>query len=153
MARQWLAVLAVACGLLSGCLTKRQEAQLADFPRNRVFQPEAAPPLPEGKDHYFAEFDRGGSQSICLLRLAPDAALRKRYHAEHDLTLFVVSGSAIVEVEETRYFVTPGCSVLLPRLTAYAIMPNKSEKDFVAQMAFSPPLDKEAAEKDTFFED
>ncbi|NIM33370.1 MAG: hypothetical protein GTN60_18830, partial [Pseudomonas stutzeri] len=54
--------------------------------------------------------------------------LSKRFHKEHDLTLLVASGSAIVIVEETRYFVTPGSAVILPRYTAYSILPHRSER-------------------------
>lgn len=128
--------------LLGGCLSAREEAKQADFPRNRVFDPEGTPPLPPGKDHFFGEIDRGGTQSVCLLMLAPDAVLKKRYHAGHDLTLIVVSGSAIVQVEETRYFVKPGGAVFLPRMTAYTVMPHESEKAFTALMVFSPAFDQ-----------
>jgi len=31
--------------------------------------------------------------------------------------------------------------VVLPRMTAYAIIPNRSDRDFVALMVFSPPFD------------
>jgi mannose-6-phosphate isomerase-like protein (cupin superfamily) len=143
--------LAIVAGafLLSGCLSAREQAKLAEFPRNRVFQPESIGELPRGKDHGFGEMNRSGAQSLCLLMLAPDAMLKKRYHAEHDLTVFVVSGSAIVQVEETRYSVNPGAAVFLPRMTAYAVMPHESEKGFTAIMVFSPAFD----EKDTILED
>lgn len=135
--------------VLSGCLSAREEARLAEWPRNRVFEPESASALPQGRDHFFAEVDRSGSQSLCLLMLAPDAMLKKRYHAAHDLTMFVVAGSAIVGVEETRYLVKPGAAVCLPRMTVYAVMPHESEKGFTALMVFSPAFD----EKDTILED
>jgi mannose-6-phosphate isomerase-like protein (cupin superfamily) len=118
------------------------EARLDRFPHNRVFR---AGELQEIGDagYVFGEYDRGGEQSLCVLRLAPDTKLAKRYHAKMDMTLFVVEGSAIVEVEETRYFVTPGDAVLLPRYTAYAILPHRTEKPFTALMVFSPPYDKD----------
>lgn len=135
---------AVVCGMLllsCGCLTPRQEARLDRFPHNRVFLPDSAPKLPEGQAHRFYEFDAGEGQSICLLQLAPDAARQKRYHAYHDMTLFVVAGTAVVQVEGTRYFVTPGSAVLLPRLTAYAILPHRAEEPFQALLVYSPPFD------------
>ena len=148
-----LVMLVAGAMALTGCLTARQQAQMAAPPTNRVFQPESVAALPPDRDHYFGEFDRSGTQSICLLMLTPDAALTTRYHADHDLTLFVVSGSAIVQVEETRYFVGPGSAVLLPRLTAYSIVPKEMEnaaaKGLTALMVFSPPFN----EKDTKLEE
>lgn len=137
--------------LPAGCLTARQRAKEAEeFPRNRVFEPGSVSEMPAGKDFLFAEFDRGGTQSVCLLMLAPGAELKKRYHADHDMTMFVVSGEAIVAVEETRYTVKPGSAVLLPRLTAYTVLVSpKTDKGFTALVVFSPPFD----EKDTVLED
>lgn len=136
--------------LLSGCLTHRQEALLSQRPQNRVFEPgRSVAALAEGELFSFGEYDRGGAQSVCVLKLAPDAVLTKRYHARHDMTLFVVSGTAIVMVEETRYLVTPGSAVLLPRLTAYAIMPHDTEQELTALLIYSPPFDAE----DTILED
>ncbi len=146
-------VAALAALLPAGCLTRRQEARLTRQPTNRVFQPGQVEPLRPGETHAFGEFDRGGTQNLCVLRLAPDAALKKRYHKAHDLTLFVVAGSAIVMVEETRYFVEPGAAVVLPRYTAYQVMPHESEEDFVGLLVYSPPLDEKGAAEDTFLED
>jgi len=149
-ANGWLRA-AVLAGVLvmCGCLSEREQAVLSQFPRNRVFLPASVPELPAEKTDYLGEFDRSGTQDICLLVLAPEAALSRRYHAEHDMVLFVVAGSAVVKVEETRYFVEPGAAVLLPRLTAYAVTPHGSQEDFVALMVFTPPFDGE----DTVLED
>lgn len=135
-----LALLAATL-LLTGCVTPRMVAQERQFPRNRAFVPGKLEELESGEAYSFAEFDAGGSQGIYVLRLRPDAALRKRYHREHDMTMFVVSGKAIVVVEETRYFVTPGSAVLLPKLTAYTVKPHETDEEFVALLVFSPPYD------------
>ncbi|MGD2174451.1 MAG: hypothetical protein PVJ27_03525, partial [Candidatus Brocadiaceae bacterium] len=121
------------------CLTERQKAKQFRQPTNRLFEPDRLSPLAPDQTHAFGEYDGGGSQNVCVLQLAPDATLTKRYHKEHDLTLLAVAGSAIVIVEETRYFVTPGAAVVLPRYTAYAILPHRTEKEFVALMVYSPP--------------
>lgn len=135
--------------LLAGCLTRRQEALEARFPRNRVFEPGRLAQLDPEKPYFLGEWDRACTQSLCLLRVAPGAMLRKSYHAEHDMTLFVVAGSAILKVEETRYFVEPGSAVLLPRYTAYSVTPHQTQEEFVAVMVFSPGFDEE----DTFVEE
>lgn len=134
---------------LTGCLTARQEAVESRFPQNRVFERDRLTELGPEDSYFFGEWDRGGTQTICLLQLAPGTVLEKRYHAERDLTLLVVSGSAIVRVEETRYFVERSGAVVLPRYTAYSIVPHETDQDFVALMVFSPGYD----EDDTFLED
>jgi len=136
-----LAVLLAASLLITGCLTPRQEAQIFRQPTNRVFTSDALSPLPADLNSAFAEFDCGGSQNICILQLAKDAELSKRFHKRHDLTLLAVSGNAIVKVEEARYFIKPGMAVMLPRYTAYAIMPNETDTEFDALMIFSPPYE------------
>jgi mannose-6-phosphate isomerase-like protein (cupin superfamily) len=135
-----LAVLS-ACAAAAGCMTPRMEAKLDRFPRNRVFRAAELPAIGE-EGYVFGEYDRGGEQSLCLLQLAPDTRLAKRFHAGRDLTLFVVAGSAIVQVEETRYFVNPGDAVLLPRYTAYAVLPHMTEVPFSALLVYSPPYDQ-----------
>lgn len=139
--RTILTLLLAACATAMGCTTPRMEARLDRFPRNRVFRADELPEIGE-EGYVFGEYDRGGEQSLCLLQLAPDAALAKRFHKGMDLTLVVVEGSAIVQVEETRYFVKPGDAVLLPRYTAYAILPHKTETPFSALMVYSPPYEK-----------
>ena len=134
------AMLALAALALGGCLTPRQEAQLDVFPRNRTFTAEQVVPLGVERTAFLGEYDNGGGQSICILQLAPDAVLTKRYHTGSDLTLFVVSGRGIVQVEQTRYRVEPGSAVLLPRLTAYAVLPHGSDEEFVALLVYSPPF-------------
>ncbi len=144
-----LAVAVASVFLSVGCLTPREEAKLAAFPGNRVFDPQSVGELPEGKESYFGKVAQSSTQSVNLLVLAPDAMLKKRYHEQHDLTLVVVAGSAIVQVEETRYFVKPGEVVFLPRMTAYAVMPHETEKPFSALLIFSPPFEP----ADTMLED
>jgi mannose-6-phosphate isomerase-like protein (cupin superfamily) len=128
--------------LLAGCLTRRQQALVERRPHNRVFTPEEAE-IPEGQSYSFTHFDQGGSQDVMVLKLAPEAKLTRRYHADHDLTLIMSVGSAIVQVEETRYFVEQGAAVVLPRMTAYAVMPHRTEEPITAVMVYSPPYDPE----------
>jgi len=134
-------LLVLATVSLGGCLTPRQEAQLDVFPRNRTFNPAEIVPLGADRMAFLGEYDNGGGQSICILQLAPGALLEKRYHAWSDLTLFVVQGRGIVQVETTRYRVEPGSAVLLPHLTAYAVLPDGGDEEFVALLVYSPPFD------------
>ena len=137
----WGVVLAIVLLTPAGCLTPRQEAQLDVFPRNRTFQADEVVPLGAERTAFLGEYDNGGGQSICILQLAPGATLEKRYHTWSDLTLSVVQGRGIVQVETTRYRVEPGSAVLLPRLTAYAVLPDGGEEEFVALLVYSPPFD------------
>jgi len=123
---------------LGGCLTARQKAQLSRQPINRVFDPGEVAPLAWGEDQRLALHAQGGAQSICVLQLAKGAKLGKRYHKSHDVTLMVVSGSAIVRVEDVPYFVEAGSAVFLPRYTAYAVLPHKTETELVALLAYTP---------------
>lgn len=122
---------------LLGCLTNRQVAKLTRRPRNVVFKPTDAVPLTEGETHAFYEYDRGGSQSLFVLQLAADARLKKRYHEAHDLVLTVVRGSAIVQVEDTRYTADVGAAVVLPRYTAYSVLPTGGE-ELLAVLTYTP---------------
>jgi mannose-6-phosphate isomerase-like protein (cupin superfamily) len=141
----------VALPLVTGCLTARQRAVQMAQPTNRVFDPATADlTLPAGKAYSLSEWDRSGAQDMMLLLLAPNAKLEKRYHKEHDLTLLIVRGTAIVTVEDTPYFVGPGSAVFLPRLTAYALTPQKAEDgaqptEVAAMLVFTPPYDPEDA--------
>jgi len=137
--------------VLTGCLTERQQAVLWQQPANRVLDPAGIDmTLPAGKAYSLSEYDRSGTQDMMLLLLAPNAQLEKRYHKLHDLTLVILRGTAIVTVEETRYFVGPGSAVFLPRMTAYAVTPQKPKDgsapaEVAALLLFTPPYDPEDA--------
>ncbi len=141
----WLLAAAILV-FATGCLTHRQQAVLNQRPRNLVFDPrESVAELKPGELSAFAEYERTRAQNVCVLQLAPDAMLGERYHAAHDLTLVVVSGKAIVMVEKMRHFVGPGSAVVIPRFTAYTIMPHETTEEFRALMIYSPPFEGEDA--------
>ncbi len=145
----WLLAVAVLV-FATGCLTRRQQAVLNQRPRNLVFDPgESVAELPAGQLSAFAEYERTRGQNVCVLQLAPNGMLSERYHAGHDLTLFVVAGKAIVVVEKMRHFVGPGSAVVIPRFTAYTVMPHESDEEFRALLIYSPPFEGE----DAFLED
>jgi mannose-6-phosphate isomerase-like protein (cupin superfamily) len=137
-----LVALALAVLTLAGCMTERQQALADRAPRNRVFSPQSdLAPLGDGATHSFQVFDQGGTQTVCLLQLARGTKLAKRYHEAHDLTLCVLRGHAVVVVEETRYAVQAGSAVVLPRMTAYRIMPHEGAEDFAALAVYAPAFD------------
>jgi mannose-6-phosphate isomerase-like protein (cupin superfamily) len=144
-----LALAVVIVPSLTGCLTERQRALLNEQPANRVIDAAALDmKLPAGKAYSLSEYDRSGTQDMLLLLLAPDARLEKRYHRSEDLTLVIMRGTAIVTVEDTRYFVTPGSAVFLPRMTAYAVEPQKPKDGSVptaiaALLIYTPSYDPE----------
>jgi len=132
---------------LCGCQTARQRALEAHRPRNLIFpaekleEPEIR--LREGEQAAMILFERSGNQSLHVLQVAQGAMLQPRYHRSQDLTLLCIRGSAIVEVEETRYILNPRCAIFIPRLFTYKIVPHGSEEDFAAIAVFSPPYSVE----------
>jgi quercetin dioxygenase-like cupin family protein len=123
-------------GGLAGCLTAREEAVQFRMPQNHVFDPvEVSGEMAEGP---LALVNRAQGQSVCVLRLPMEDRLGKLYHAETDLTVVVVGGTAAVEVEEARYVAEKGDTIVLPRMTAYSIIPNDPEQPFVGLCVFSP---------------
>jgi len=144
------AALTVSVLLTLGCVSRRERVVMSRAPRNQAFTSDSVMlPLEEGEAYAFAEFERTRTHNLCLLRLARDASLSKRFHADHDMILLCSAGKAIVIVEDTRYAVAPGSVVVIPSLTAYSVLPNDPQNDFAAVMIFSPPFDG----RDTFLED
>ena len=99
--KNWIRLLAlgflVGQVALVGCTSPRQAALMARVPGNRIFQPDADT-LGMAEGAPLVEFDRAGSQNVCLLQLAGDATLAQRFHAAHDMVLCVVRGSGVVIV-------------------------------------------------------
>ncbi len=136
-----LAVLATLLLSTTGCLSPREQALVNRMPRNQVYQPDSDVLPLDGQAYVFAEFDRTRSQNSCLMRLARDARLQPRWHPKNDLVLTCVGGRGIILVEETRYPAVPGTTVVVPRMTAYGVIPNDPGADFSAVLIFSPPFD------------
>jgi len=134
-----VALILTASVLLTGCLTRRQRELVFRQPTNRVIGPELVEPLAPGESQASYVYNQSDAQNICMLQLAPGARLARRYHKAHDLTLVVISGSAVVVVEDTRYSVEAGSAVFLPRYTAYAVLPHETEEGFAALAIYSPP--------------
>lgn len=135
-------VVGIVLLLTGGCLSARQRDLLTRQPSDRVLEPQEFQ-LPEGEPYSYAERTSSGSQDLVVLQLDPDYRLNKRFHKEHDVTLFVARGRAIVTVEDTRYTVEQGAAVALPRYTAYSVLPQEQEEPLVLMMVFSPPYDGE----------
>ena len=141
-----LSVMLFGSVFLSGCRTAREKARQERRPENTVYEvPDQIPDLPEGQDATFSLWNQTEAQSVHLLQLSAEAALEKRYHAEHDVTILCLSGNAIVEVEGERHFVQPPAAVVIRRLWSYRIISHRSEEDFVALLIYSPPFEGEDA--------
>jgi mannose-6-phosphate isomerase-like protein (cupin superfamily) len=125
----------------SGCRSAREKARQTHRPRNTVFEVEEAVeefPLKEGALVSSHLWEQTEAQSIHLLQLARAAKFEKRFHKNHDLTLVCVRGSAIVEVEDERYFVEAPAAVFVPRKLTYAILPHKTDVPLAMLRIFSP---------------
>lgn len=129
--------------VVSGCRTARERAQHRRRPQNTVFEAgEQIPKLqiPEGQNALFTLWNQTDTQSIHILQVGKGAKVAQRYHANHDLTLLCLSGSAIVEVEGERHFVESPSTVVIRRLWSYQIIPHRTDEDFTALLVYSPPF-------------
>lgn len=126
---------------LSGCLSSRERMQLQRKPQNNVFQVaedmENAD-LVKDKRAAMALWNNTKTQSVFILQIRPDAKLTERYHRSHELTLQCLTGSAIIELQGERHFVTAPATIVIPRLWSYSITPHKSDEKFTAMAVFSP---------------
>ena len=139
-------MIVVMLAVLSGCQSGRGRFLEQHRPRNALFSPAEMLPdirLAQGEESFFLKLERGDHQSLHILQIARDARLTKRYHKGRDLTLFCIAGSAIVEVETERHFVTVSTSVFIPRYCTYAIIPHDAPSDFTALAVFSPPYSED----------
>ena len=131
----------IALFVSTGCRSAREKAQQRRRPQNVVFEAKQQIPeleLPEGQNASFTLWNQTNTQSIHLLQVDRDVKLTRRYHANHDMTLLCISGSAIVAVEQERHFVESPSAVVVPRLLSYEIIPHRTEEDFVALLVYSP---------------
>jgi mannose-6-phosphate isomerase-like protein (cupin superfamily) len=101
----------------------------------------AEDPLKQTERASLMLWEKTHTQSHHLLKVAPDAILKKRSHKHHDLSLTCLKGSAIVKVGEHRYFVQPRDTVVIPRMYAYEVRPHRAEGAFAAMAVFSPPFE------------
>ena len=133
----------MALFVLTGCRTAREKAQHRRRPQNTVFEAKEQLPelqLPEGQNATFTLWNQTDTQSVHVLQVSKDAKMGKRYHANHDLVLLCLSGSAIVEVEGERHFVESPSTVVVRRLWSYNVIPHRTEEDFTALLVYSPPF-------------
>ena len=142
--RFWSLTLAILLAVgLCGCQTPRQRVLEAHRPRNFIFEAERLREpdvqLQQGEPASMVLFEQSDNQSLHVLQVARDAVLEPRHHKAQDLTLLCVAGSAIVEIQGTRYILRPRSAVFVPRYFEYKIVPHESEEDFAAIAVFSPP--------------
>ncbi len=140
--------LMLVCFLLSvsvsGCRSRREVVLEKTETANMTFEPTRMPEdLQLGKEDMasFVLWDVSRYQSRHVLQLAPDAALKARYHRNYDMTLFGVSGIAVVSVEGRRHIMEQGTAIFIPRMHEYSITPHESPGNVIAVMVYSPPFD------------
>ncbi len=140
-----IAVLTLAvslCGLTTGCLTPHEQFVQTRQPGNEHFDPvELVTQMPPVKGCELVEVRRSPGQSVCLLRIATGSELALSRHVRTDITLIALSGAATLQLEDTRYAVTPGQVVTIPRMNNYAIRPVDGADGFAALVVFSPTYD------------
>ncbi len=129
---------------LPGCRTRREivleDTRISNMVFDHTRMPEAMR-LGEEEPASFVLWSKDNYQSRHVLQIAPYAALQPRFHRRHDVTLLIVSGQAIVEVEGERNYVRPGMTVTVPRMHKFAIIPHESPGDLIAVLVYSPPFD------------
>ena len=130
--------------LSTGCRTRREivleKSDLSNMAFERDQMPESLR-LEPGEGGSFVLWNRTSNQSHHILQLEPTSALKKRFHRRHDITLFGVSGHAIIEVERYRHYLTPGTAVFIPRMHNYSVVPHESPGNVTIVMVYSPPFD------------
>ncbi len=129
---------------VAGCRTRREivmeRTDLANMSFEYVHMAEL-PTFDGEKEASFVLWNRTEHQSHHVLQLAPQVQLKERHHRKHDITIFGVTGRAIVSVDGKRRILEPGVAIFVPRMHAYAVIPHESPGNVVAVMVFSPPFD------------
>jgi len=128
----------------AGCRTRREVVLERTRVSNMTFERDLMTDdlrLDEMESASFVLLNKTRHQSQHLLQLAPDAELKERYHRAHDMTIFGVSGQAIVEVEGKRHIMQPGDAVFIPRMFNYSVTAHESPGNVIAVMVYSPPFD------------
>jgi len=98
-------------------------------------------PLEEGSQYQLLTLQETTLSSLHIFRLRTGTELLPRYHKKHDLIILCMEGSAILTVEDDRYFLKPGTAAMVPNYRVYSITHHGSEKAFVAGFAFAPAYD------------
>ena len=137
-----LLLVGLICFFTSGCRTAREKALETSKISNTLLKPHDLPAdaqLPKGQKAQLLKWNATSDQSQHLLQLASEAVMETRYHPRHDLTLTVVEGEGVVEIEGERYKVGISDAVTIPRFHSYKILVQEDSPLFKAVAIYSPP--------------
>lgn len=142
--RSTLWILLAACAALLpsiGCRTARENLPALSprlFLDKSVLQDH---PIPEGKTYQLLTLQETPKCSVHILRVKVGSEVPSRYFKKSDMFISCIEGGAIVQIEDDRYALKPGQSVLVPFYRVVHIIHNGSDKDFVAAVVFAPAYD------------
>lgn len=144
-----LTALSAGVVLFTGCRTSKEKMLDTAHASNTFLDPgvlSSDAELSEDKEGVLMTWNATANQSQHLLQLGEGGTLKARHHRRHDLTLTCVSGSGIVEIEDTRYRLEPGRSVVIPRFHSYNVLVDEGSSTFQSILVYSPPFKGEDVE-------
>jgi len=142
--RKWLLAAGTLSVLLTGCKTSRAAPKapsrpniLSDFLLKDIDKMVSPAPLPKGKTHQVTHFGWSDHLSIHVVQARKMPA---HYHAHHDETVYVRSGSGTLQINGRKYDVKPGQLMHIPRGTTHSYTSSSDEPAVVISIV-SPPSD------------
>ena len=130
-------ILTFAVGIISGCRSTPKRAWIDPIHLDNWPRELRKHPMPAGANMH--KIDLGGTKNAShhLVRVRD----REPYHlhAEHDLTVFVLSGHGDIIIDGTTRACTIGNVLFIPRGVPHAFV-NKSDKVAVAYAVFTPAM-------------
>ncbi len=99
-------------------------------------------PLGKGEKIKLVSVGETKYASIQMMTMRTGIVVPTHYHKHHDVLIHTKKGGAIVILEGTHYYVTPGDLVLVPRKTWHKLI-NTGKADFVSINVFYPYYDGE----------
>jgi quercetin dioxygenase-like cupin family protein len=99
-------------------------------------------PLGKGEKIKLVSVGETKYASIQMMTMRTGIVVPTHYHKHHDVLIHTKKGGAIVILEGTHYYVTPGDLVLVPRKTWHKLI-NTGKDDFVSINVFYPYYDGE----------
>jgi quercetin dioxygenase-like cupin family protein len=137
----------------SGCKGLQKPGEFVESLRNptsfpEIFLPEIKnideivneKPLPEGENVMVIPIGKDKSSSIYLFQIRANAEMDAHFHKSHDVIMYIMKGSGIVELHGTRHSVKEGMVVVIPRLVGHRFI-NTGDVTNIIVSIFSPLFD------------
>ncbi|MBI4617217.1 MAG: cupin domain-containing protein [Planctomycetes bacterium] len=106
--------------LLAGCAGSVPPPE-TDRPFANRIDDLAGEPIPEGEAFSVHTIFSAPALSAHLTRIRAGAALAPHFHESHDETVYVLSGSGDMRIEDTTWRVEPGTVIHIPRGTVHSV--------------------------------